>query len=196
MTGVKGQESPSVDQEQKSPIPIINPPIRAMIIPAAVYLEMGSFKKKGENAATHNGVVVTRTTELATLVYSSEVIQAAKCTDRKNPDNKRRTRVFEEIFLISLRYLNRTGGKINNVAKANRKKAMVREGASSCANLMKIDAVETDNIPNPKIKIGLILGDINSASSMVEVNNFLSAKLYMLVIQYTPLSGGLVSNTI
>ncbi|MPN04257.1 hypothetical protein SDC9_151493 [bioreactor metagenome] len=37
-----------------------------------------SFRNIGESKATHNGAVVTRTTELATLVYSKEVIQEAK----------------------------------------------------------------------------------------------------------------------
>jgi hypothetical protein len=37
-----------------------------------------SPQNNGESNPTHNGVVVTRTTELATVVYSSDVIQLAK----------------------------------------------------------------------------------------------------------------------
>ena len=37
-----------------------------------------SRRTSGESSATHNGVVETSTTELATVVYSSEVIQVAK----------------------------------------------------------------------------------------------------------------------
>jgi len=37
-----------------------------------------SFKRNGEASATHKGVVATSTTELITVVISSEVIQAAK----------------------------------------------------------------------------------------------------------------------
>jgi hypothetical protein len=39
---------------------------------------MGSFKKNGEKSETKSGDVDTRTTELATEVYSRDVIHVAK----------------------------------------------------------------------------------------------------------------------
>jgi hypothetical protein len=38
----------------------------------------GSFIVKGESRATHSGIVLTKTTELATVVYCNEVIHVAK----------------------------------------------------------------------------------------------------------------------
>ena len=42
--------------------------------------------------ATRNGLVVTRTTELATEVYSSDKIQAQKCTERDAEERRTRGR--------------------------------------------------------------------------------------------------------
>lgn len=46
-----------------------------------------SFNVTGANSATQSGVVETSTTELATDVYSNDVIQVAKCRARKMPES-------------------------------------------------------------------------------------------------------------
>ena len=64
--------------EHASPEPITIPPTNAKLIPITTGRVSGSRKKKGESSATHNGPVLTKTTELATVVYSSDEIQVAK----------------------------------------------------------------------------------------------------------------------
>ena len=54
------------------------PPSRANPIPKITVRPTGSRMVSGAKIATHSGAVLTSTTELATLVYSSEVIQVAK----------------------------------------------------------------------------------------------------------------------
>jgi hypothetical protein len=45
----------------------------------------GSFKRKYEPSATKMEFVVTKTTELATDVNSSELIQKIKCSAKQTP---------------------------------------------------------------------------------------------------------------
>jgi hypothetical protein len=73
-----GQVTPPILTVQASCIPTKIPPARATTSPIATIDDNRSRKMSGENSPTHSGVVVTSTTELATLVYSSEVIQVAK----------------------------------------------------------------------------------------------------------------------
>jgi hypothetical protein len=61
-------------------------PTRAKKRPATMVRESLSRKIKGEKRATNRGAVCTKTTELATEVYSSEVIHVAKWIERKTPE--------------------------------------------------------------------------------------------------------------
>src|SRR5688572_18505712 len=72
-----GQTKP-LFQTHASDAPITVPPKRASARPTIAALDKCSPRKKGEANATHRGPVLTNTTELATLVYSSELIQVAK----------------------------------------------------------------------------------------------------------------------
>lgn len=80
---------------------------------------MGSFNMTGENKATHRGTVETRTTELATVVYSRDFIQVEKWTAKNTPDNTEKRNSFFESELSSSRFLEITNGDIKNVAIAN-----------------------------------------------------------------------------
>jgi hypothetical protein len=71
----------------ESLIPITITPTRVKIKPIHTARVMGSLIVKGESSATHSGIVLTNTTELATVVYCSEVIQVAKCTARNAPES-------------------------------------------------------------------------------------------------------------
>jgi len=89
-----------------------------------------SFKNIGEKIATHKGAVVTRTTELATLVYSRDVIQKAKWNAKKMPDNANKDRVLHPVNTISrLNRLKQKGARMT-AAIAKRYAAITREGAS------------------------------------------------------------------
>ncbi|KAA0260504.1 MAG: hypothetical protein EDM79_18700 [Chloroflexi bacterium] len=77
MVESSGQTSP-LFHAQASPNPMIIPPMTAKTKPTTAIREICSFSSKGESRATHNGPVPTKTTELATVVYSSDVIQVAK----------------------------------------------------------------------------------------------------------------------
>ena len=61
------------------------PPARATSKPTRRGGDKGSLRKMGASKATHNGLVVTSTTELATLVNSNERIQVAKCRASSKP---------------------------------------------------------------------------------------------------------------
>ncbi len=65
---------------------MIAPPRSASPSPANAPDDNRSFRKNGETNATHSGPVLTSTTELATVVYSSDVIHVAKCSPRNNPE--------------------------------------------------------------------------------------------------------------
>jgi len=83
-----GQVSRPLFHWQLSLKPTMIAPTIAITIPIIATLSIGSLSVSGSNNATHNGVEVTSTTELATVVYSNEVIQLAKCSARKKPDSK------------------------------------------------------------------------------------------------------------
>ncbi len=140
-----GQRKP-LFQLQASDSAMIIPPKIAMHKPATAARVMRSSRRKGESSATQSGPVDTNTTELATVVYSREEIQVAKCTARKSPANipgrySLRVRLFS-----SARWRSRAKGAKSSVANVSRKAAITREGASSCAKRMKIEEVETAKI--------------------------------------------------
>ena len=110
-----------------------------------------SFRIKGESRAIHIGPVQTNTTELATDVYSREEIQHAKCIAKKIPERKPSANSCRVRAFKSERWYFHVNGAKAMLAKNNRKAAIVKEGASSCANLIKIDAVETARIPIKRI---------------------------------------------
>ena len=58
--------------------PITVPPKKASANPTIAARVNFSFNSIGDNNATHNGPVATKTTELATDVYSREEIHVAK----------------------------------------------------------------------------------------------------------------------
>jgi hypothetical protein len=74
--------------EQESLKPTITPPVIARINPPTEKFPSRSCNIKGAKTATQRGVVETRTTELATVVVSRDVIQVAKCKARNSPDSK------------------------------------------------------------------------------------------------------------
>lgn len=99
--------------------------------------------------ATHNGVVVTKTTELAMEVNCNEVIQVAKCSARNMPDKIPFSKLAEVIFRHSGPCLINAIGTRTKLAITSRAAAMVMEEASAWAKRMKMDAVETKRIPAP-----------------------------------------------
>ena len=66
--------------------PIIVPPVSASPNPMMAVRARFSFNNNGASSATQSGPVLTNTTELATLVYSSDDIHVAKCKARKMPE--------------------------------------------------------------------------------------------------------------
>ena len=58
--------------------PIIVPPIKVKNKPINAGRASFSFRKIGDSRVTQSGPVLTNTTELATVVYSSEEIHVAK----------------------------------------------------------------------------------------------------------------------
>jgi hypothetical protein len=109
--------------------------------------EIDSLIVSGESSATHNGEVETRITELATVVYASEVIQVAKWIARNSPE--RTVRILSRLVKASnsIRCLDSANGARTKVARVNRYAAMTRDGAYSWAYRMKIEAVEIARIP-------------------------------------------------
>lgn len=105
-----------------------------------------SFRKIGAINATQSGEVLTRTTELVMVVYSRDVIQVAKCTARKIPESSPSKSSLRVSWRNSSRCRIRAGGARNKLASNRREAAITREGASSCANRIKTDDVETARI--------------------------------------------------
>jgi hypothetical protein len=133
-------------QVHKSLNPIREPPKVASNNPHKIFLESDSCKKNGDNNATHIGAVDTRTTELATLVYSRDVIQVAKWSARNIPESNPSNNSFLVRAINSSLCRMIAIGAIIRLAIVSRNAAMTREGASSWANLIKSDAVDTDMI--------------------------------------------------
>ena len=153
----EGQEKvPWVSQISLNPMVIV--PAMAMVKPILICEEIGSLRIIGEKMATHSGVVVAKTTELATLVNSREVIQVAKWSARKTPDNKARNRSFLDSRLKSLRYLKYVTGANTRVAIPKRCAAIVIELASVCARRIKMDAAETAKMPKSNANFGGTIG--------------------------------------
>jgi hypothetical protein len=157
-----GQEKPSVVHRQLSLNPTKDPPKKANPIPTRMIREMRSSRKIGARRATHKGEVHTRTTELATVVYSRDVIQVAKCRAKKAPESKAYFHSLNWRVKISSRCRRSTKGAKNKTAKPSRKAATVKEEAYSCAKRMRIDAVETAMIPTGKARKGGIKGERSS----------------------------------
>ncbi len=111
----------------------INPPRMATARPTMVIRLDFSFNISGEKSATQIGVVVTSTTELETLVYSSEVIQAAKCTANSNPAPVILIQSALVMDLSSFACLRRTQGVIKMEANPSLNAAITRDGISRWA---------------------------------------------------------------
>ena len=95
-------------------------PIIARTIPIHILREIVSLIVTGDNIATHSGTVETNTAELATVVYSKDVIQVAKWSAKNNPDNKAKIKSRRGKENTSFRFLDRAKGPIAIVARASR----------------------------------------------------------------------------
>ena len=124
------------------------------IKPMITHFLIDSLRTTGESSATQSGVVVTRTTELATEVSCSEVIQTAKWIARKSPDRPPFKMSFHDRLRHSWRYFTQAIGTRTRLANNNLDAAITNEDASACANRMNIDAVETNRIPKAVPRIG------------------------------------------
>src|SRR5574338_551495 len=109
---------------------------------------------KGEIRVTQSGPVLTKTTELATVVYSRELIQAAKCKARNRPDNTVRRNCDRAKTKISTRWRVRAMGARIRLAIPIRNEAITREGASAWANRMRIEAEETARMAITRASVG------------------------------------------
>ena len=126
-------------------------PINASTNPRRNLLGTLSLISHGEIAVTQIGVVVTRTTELITLVNSKDIIQLAKCRANKKPEIM--ISLIDLLFrsFISLwAFLIVKGNKIM-LAIINRYEAITIEGIVSWAKRMKIAAVDTERIATGKM---------------------------------------------
>jgi hypothetical protein len=101
--------------------------------------------------------VVTKTTELATEVYSKELIQEVKCMARKNPARPALIKSSRWSIFNSGLFLIKAKGTRTRLAITNLEQAITIEDASLWANRIKIDAVETNNIPNAEARTGLYM---------------------------------------
>jgi len=122
--------------------------------PAMTDFLIGSLRTTGDRSATHRGVVVTNTIELAMEVNDRELIQVVKCSAKKIPDRVAFPKSFlDKRFHSSLCFIKTNGTRIK-LATIKREAAITIAEASSWANLMNIDAVETHNIPRVVARIG------------------------------------------
>jgi len=124
--------------------------------PAITDFRMGSFKTMGDKSATHRGVVVTNTIELAIDVKRRELIHVVKCKARNNPDKIALPKSVLDSRAHSPFCLIKTIGTIIKLATIKREAAITIAEALSWANLIKIDAVETHNIPRVVARTGWI----------------------------------------
>ena len=115
---------------------------------------MGSLMVMGESRATQSGMVLTSTTELATLVYCNEVIQVAKWSARKIPDKRASRKPFRLSPRSSVLCLKAAIGTRIMDASVKRQAAMTSDGTSSWAKRIKMDAVEAARIPNMMTSMG------------------------------------------
>ena len=84
---IPSQRSPAGENWQASLPPTMTLPARATPNPIHTTRERRSRSTKGDSKATHNGLVVTSTTELVTDVYCKDVIQEAKWKHRNIPES-------------------------------------------------------------------------------------------------------------
>ena len=127
----EGQTRDAPVRVQESLRATIVPPMSASPIPINTGRVTGSLMVSGASSATHSGVVVTSTTELATVVYSSEVIQVAKWTARNSPESSASPRVRRVRARSSGRWRCQTSGASTSAAMLMRAAAMTSEGAPS-----------------------------------------------------------------
>lgn len=133
-------------QTHASDSPIIVPPASDNPSPMIAVCARCSFDRSGESNATQSGPVLTNTTELATLVYSSEDIHVAKCTARKMPEKTPSMISLRVKRFISSRCFVKAIGASRTVAKPSLRAAITSDGAPSlCANRIKMLAVDTAN---------------------------------------------------
>ena len=109
---------------------------------------MGSLIVNGESSATQSGMVLTSTTELATVVYCNEVIQVAKCKARKMPERSARSSSFRLREVSSRLWVEAATGIRMSEATVSLQAAITREVASFWAKRMNIEAVDTARMPN------------------------------------------------
>ena len=140
---VRGWQTRPAWKEHESFNEISVPPKTANINPQKTDLVNFSCKKKGDNKATHKGPVDTRSTELETLVYSSEEIHDAKCTANKRPERNASRNSFWVKAFNSFLCVNKAEGAKKRLANVRRTAAMTRDGASRCAIFINNEAVET-----------------------------------------------------
>lgn len=94
----------------RSLIAIIIDPVNARISPANIFLVIFSPKKKCDIIATNNGLVVTKTTDTATVVNSNDFIQVKKCIANRIPDIIAYVHCFLfKDFISFLRFFNAYG---------------------------------------------------------------------------------------
>jgi len=140
-------------------MPMIIPPAIDNNKPVTAVCPRCSFRSRGDRSATQSGPVLTNTTELATLVYSKELIHVAKWAARKMPEKTpNRTSVRVKRW-ISSRYLVRANGSRIKVAKIIRQAAIARDGICSlCAKRMMILPVETARIAKANARGSAVVG--------------------------------------
>src|SRR5258708_12124126 len=109
-----------------------------------------SFRNTGTASTTQSGLVETSTTLLVTDVYSSEVIQLAKCTPRSTPDSTSNPIAVRSSWANCVRYLAITMGVNISVASPTRQAEITSEGApSACPKRIRIPEETTPPTPIP-----------------------------------------------
>ena len=149
-----GQEICPACHVQASLNPTTTPPVRARTRPITAAVPIFSRNTSGESSATHSGVVVTRTTELATVVYSRDVIQVAKCSAKKTPESSASSHSPRPSARSSDLERVSANGASTRLASVRRAAAMTMDGAPApWARRMKMEAVETARIPPSRPRV-------------------------------------------
>jgi len=76
------------------------------------------------------------------VVYSNDMIHKKKCIARNTPETSRSPNSFTHKMLIDLTVRRNANGSRKRLARAKRYVAIVREERDTCANRIKIDAVD------------------------------------------------------
>ena len=109
---------------------------------------MDSRSTSAEKSAIQIGLVVTRATLLATLVYSSEEIQVAKCSARNAPAALAKRQSPRVRARSSAPLLARAKGRRISAAMERRQAAIAGDGTPCpCARRTRIDEVATTATP-------------------------------------------------